>query len=217
MSNILDNNKINTNLIFTDFFIKNNLSVNDIVKFSISDEDIDYSLDNESIKNLQTLEPSSGDRLSNKLFLNNDSVVDIEYVVRSNGHIDDNNGIIVVTDGTYIEFEFLREKQFFVEFLNKNFFKSLKTDSQIVDKLKKDYIYIKQKVRIYFSNVVQNSIINVYSVERQLHKEFDVRYTYSGGVILPEEEGVTSEAIISDDRQQEIEQINKIENLISGE
>lgn len=217
MSNILDNNKINTNLIFTDFFIKNNLSVNDIVKFSISDEDIDYSLDNESIKNLQTLEPSSGDRLTNKLFLNNDSVVDIEYVVRSNGHIDDNNGIIVVTDGTYIEFEFLREKQFFVEFLNKNFFKSLKTDSQIVDKLKKDYIYIKQKVRIYFSNVVQNSIINVYSVERQLHKEFDVRYTYSGGVILPEEEGVTSEAIISDDRQQEIEQINKIENLISGE
>lgn len=215
MSKVLNNDKINTNLIFTDYFIENNLSINDIVKVSISDEDVDYGMDKEIIKESKTLEPSSGDRLTNRLFLNNDSVVDINYVLRSNGQIEDNNGVIVVTDGTYLEFEFLKEKQFFMEFLNKNFFKSIKTDAQIVDKLQKDYIYIKEKVRIYFSNVTQNSIILVYSVERELHKEFDVRYTFSGGEILPEEEGGTEEQIISDDRPQEIEQINKIENLIN--
>lgn len=217
MAEILNNDEISTNFIFTDYFIKNNLSVDDIVKVAISDEDIDYDLDKEDIKNSKSIEPSSGDRLNNKLFIDTASVVDIEYVLRSNGQIEDNNGIIVITDGTYLEFEFLKENEFFIEFLNKNFFKSLKIDDKIVDKFKKDYIYIKQRVRIYFSNVVQNSIISVYSVKRELHKEFDVRYTFTGGVIVPETDGNTNEIIESTQRQQEIDEITKIENLIVGE
>lgn len=213
MAEILNNDKINTNLIFTDYFIENNLSVNDIVKFSISDEDVDYGMDKEIIKESKTIEPSSGDRLFNRLFLNNDSVVDINYVLRSNGQIEDNNGVIIVTDGTYLEFQF-NENEFFIEFLNKGFFKNIKTDNQIIDKFEKSYIYIKNKIRIYFSNTIQNSVINVYSVERELHKEFDVRYTFSGGEILPESHGGTEEQIISDDRPQEIEQITKIYGLI---
>lgn len=217
MAEILNNDEISTNFIFTDYFIKNNLSVDNIVKVAISDEDIDYGLDKEDIKNSKSIEPSSGDRLNNKLFIDNVSIVDIEYVLRSNGQIEDNNGIIVITDGTYLEFEFLKENEFFIEFLNKNFFKSLKIDDKIVDKFKKDYIYIKQRVRIYFSNIVQNSIITVYSIKRELHKEFNVRYTFTGGVIVPEIGGNTDEIIESTQRQQEINEITKIENLIVGE
>lgn len=217
MAEMINNDEISTNFIFTDYFIENNMSVNDVVKFAISDEDIDYEMDKEIIKTSKSLEPSSGDRLNNKLFINNDAVVDIEYVLRSNGQITDDNGIITVIDGTYLEFEFLKENQFFIEFLNKNFFKNLKIDNENVDKFKKDYIYIKQKVRIYFSNVVQNSIVTVYSIKRQLHKEFDVRYTYSGGEILPEQEGGTSEETTPNTEQEVNEEINKIEHLIAGE
>ena len=214
MAEILDNDGINTTFIFTDYFIENNLPVNSIVKIAISDEDIDYSLDKEIIKESKTIEPISGDKLNNKVFINNDTVVDIEYVLRSNGYIENNNGIVVITDGTYIEFDFLKENEFFMEFTNKRFFKNLKIDEKIIDSFKKSYIYIKQKVRIYFSNTVTNTVINVFSVKRELHKQFDVRYIFTGGPITPEQGGETDEKIISDDHQDEIEQINKIENLI---
>ena len=50
--NFLDNTIFQTSIILTDYAKANNKTVKDIVKFSILDDDIDYNLQNASIKEL---------------------------------------------------------------------------------------------------------------------------------------------------------------------
>jgi len=48
--NFLDNTEINTSICLTKYAIQNNKTVKDIVKFAITDDDIDYNLKNDTIK-----------------------------------------------------------------------------------------------------------------------------------------------------------------------
>jgi len=210
MAEFLDNNRIKTTFVFSDYFFEYDKSISDIVKFSISDDNIDYSLNKEHIKETVELSPIQSDKLDSKIFSDNTNLNAILYIVRSNGVISEVGDDISVVDGSYIEFEFTQETEFFIEFINKGIFKNLKIDGISVDNLEKSYIYIKKKVRIYFSNVVMNSVINIFSVKRELTKNLHLSYRFTGNTISPETESNADNVIVYDDDKKEIQEITTI-------
>lgn len=171
---ILNNDKIFTTFAFSKYFIENKKSVSDICKFSISDDGIDYTASPNSIKTMMVESPITNDNLGNMLFLDNSNIFDMVYEIRSDGLIVIDDTFIKVTNGLYVEFEFYGDRGYFVEILNKNFVKSFKIDDIDVYNYEKSYIYIKNKIRIYFDNIVINSNINFYSEKRNLTKSFSI-------------------------------------------
>lgn len=214
MADFLDNNRIKTSFVFSDYFFENNKSVSDIVKFSISDDNIDYSVNKEQIKGTVEFSPIQSDKLFYKIFSDNTNLNEISYVVRSNGVISTVDDNITVIDGSYIEFEFKRETEFFIEFFNVGIFKNLKIDDIFVDNLEKSYIYIKKKVRIYFSNTVMNSVVNIFSVKRELSKSLHISYSFTGKSIAPETESNTDEVIKHEDDNKELQEITTITGIV---
>lgn len=210
MADFLDNSRVKTTFVFSDYFFEYDKSISDIIKFSISDDNIDYSLNKEHIKETVELSPIQSDKLDSKIFSDNTNLNAISYVVRSNGVISENDGDISVIDGSYIEFEFRQETEFFIEFINKGIFKNLKIDDIYVDNLEKSYIYIKRKVRIYFSNVIMNSVVNIFSVKRELTKNLHLSYRFTGNTISPETESNTDEVIVHEDDKKELQEITTI-------
>lgn len=214
MADFLNSGRIKTAFQFSDYFFENGCSVSDIVKFSISDDDIDYLLDKEQIKESMKFTPIQSDKLNSKVFSDNINLNEISYIMRSNGFISTENEYITVVDATYIEFEFRQDTEFFIEFINKGIFKNLKIDGVFVDNLEKSYIYIKKKIRIYFSNTVMNSVVNIFSVKRELSESLHISYKFTGNEIAPEVESNTDEVVLHDDDKKELQEITTITGVV---
>lgn len=166
-------NKIKIFFSFTDYFINNKKSINDIVKFSISDEQIDYGLSNESIKNMRFGADSSYG--NSTIYYDNTTLESIAYSISTDGEYNLDDKTLFIDGGKYIDIIFDNSDGFFVEFLNKDSIKKIIADGINETILEKSYIYIKKSVRIYFSDVIMNNKIWFFSEKRNMQDYLNIQ------------------------------------------
>jgi len=172
-------NIVITDIVLTNYAKQNNISINDIVKFSISDDCIDYNLDKEVIKNLKISKPNGYVKEFNSLLYHNNDIFDnLDFTILSNGSepVINNNEIMI---GNVSEFDIIctNDEELFVEFTSLIGVKYVIIDEKdrvFYKDFKKNYIYIKNRIKICLERGVMNLRIVFYSVKTEKFREFNI-------------------------------------------
>jgi len=156
----------------TEYAIRSMKTIYDIEKFVVSDDEIDYNLTTEQIKELNILAPSSNDFIEDRLYTDLKIINKLDISTESDGKIiNGDNNLLTILGGTYLKFtvnndeELLVDTEISMEFIqnpietNKNY--------------GKNYIYIKDSLVINLNGLLADSFsVKIYSIKYNLNEKY---------------------------------------------
>lgn len=177
--NFLNNTEFNTSIILTDYAKQNNKTVKDIVKIAISDDDIDYNLNNNTIKQLIFI--SDINNFPPKyLFYSINNVISMNFdIITNGGDFVLNNDNLNISNTKTVKFICNNINGIYLVLYDINFISTILIDNLTMlnsNNIKNNYFYINNTVEITFSNTIKSGKISFFAVNNNLKTDFNILF-----------------------------------------
>jgi hypothetical protein len=177
--NFLNNIEFNTSIILTDYAKQNNKTVKDIVKIAISDDDIDYNLNNNTITQLVFM--SDINNFPPKyLFYSMNNVTSMNFnIIANGGNFALNNDNLNISNTKIVKFICNNVNGIYLAIYDINFISSILIDNLNTltsNNMKNNHFYIDNTVEITFSNNTKSGKISFFAVNSNLKTDFNILF-----------------------------------------